>query len=120
MLAGQAGDRDAAMLRRSAIASSSHQPGDVRPGALRAAGRALTIPGRIRRRISESENPSGRCAHGTGSSHSAAPGGFGDTLPGPVARLRPRAVAVWRVINSIFVRQKSSGLGEWYDIHATT
>jgi hypothetical protein len=31
-----------------------------------------------------------------------------------------RAIAVRRVINSIYVRQKSNGLGDWYDIHATT
>jgi hypothetical protein len=46
-------------------------------------------------------------------------GTFGDNPPGQGLDY-DRAVTAWRVINSIFVRQKSSGLGEWYDIHATT
>ena len=42
-----------------------------------------------------------------------------DSPPGgtEIGRVIP---TIDNVINSIFVRQKSSGLGEWYDIHATT
>ena len=78
------------------------------------------IPGRIRRRIKRMEKSTfGRLRDGDWRFAFGSSGTFGENLPGHWFDY-DRAVAAWRVINSIFVRQKSSGLGEWYDIHATT
>jgi FkbM family methyltransferase len=78
------------------------------------------VPGRIRRRIKRMEKSTfGRVRDGDWQFAAGSSGAFGANLPGQWLDY-DRAVAVWRVINSIYVRQKSSGLGEWYDIHATT
>jgi FkbM family methyltransferase len=78
------------------------------------------VPGRIRRRIKRLEKSTfGKLRDGDWRFAFGSSGAFGDSLPGQWLDY-DRAVAVWRVINGIFVRQKSNGLGEWYDIHATT
>ncbi|HJR21949.1 MAG TPA: hypothetical protein VJ822_10040, partial [Dongiaceae bacterium] len=77
------------------------------------------MPGRIRRRIKRLEKSTfGRQRDGDWTFSFGSSGTFGDNLPGQWLDY-DRAVAVWRVINSIYVR-KSRALGEWYDIHATT
>ena len=78
------------------------------------------VPGRIRRRIKHVEKSTfGKLRDGDWRFAFGSSGTFGDNLPGQWLDY-DRAIAVWRVINSIFARQKSGGLGEWYDIHATT
>ena len=79
------------------------------------------VPGRTRSRIKRVEKSTfGKLRDGDRRFAFGSSGTFGDNLPGQWLDY-DCAIAVWRVINSIFVRQKSSGgLGEWYDIHATT
>jgi FkbM family methyltransferase len=78
------------------------------------------VPGRVRRTIKRVERSRfGRWRDGEWSFSHGSSGTFGDNLPGQWLDY-DRAVALWRSINGIYVRQKSNGLGEWYDIHATT
>jgi len=115
------GDRDLSLLhalgyRRFKIISQ------VTFGPARAALQiALShVPGRVRRRVKRLEKAvCGRSRDGDWHFAFGSSGGFGDGLPGRWLDY-DRAFAVWRVINSIYVRQRSNGLGEWYDIHATT
>jgi hypothetical protein len=78
------------------------------------------VPRRFRRSIKRMEKSTfGRVRDGDWEFSFGSSGTFGNHLPGQWLDY-DRAVAVWRAINRIYVRQKSSGLGEWYDIHATT
>jgi FkbM family methyltransferase len=77
------------------------------------------VPRQVRRAIKRMEKSGfGKPRDGDWSFAFGSSGAFGDGLPGHWLDY-DRAVAVWRAINGIYVRQRSSGLGEWYDIHAT-
>ena len=115
------GDRDLSLLRglgyRKFKIISQVTFGPVR-SALQIA--LSYVPRRIRRRIKRVEKSAfGKLRDGDWQFSFGSSGTFGDNLPGQWLDY-DRAFAVWRVINNIYVRQKSNGLGEWYDIHATT
>ena len=115
------GDRDLSLLRRLGYRKfkiiSQVTFGPVR-SALQVA--LSHVPRRIRRRIKRVEKSAfGKVRDGDWQFSIGSSDTFGENLPGQWLDY-DRAFAVWRVINNIYVRQKSNGFGEWYDIHATT